>query len=164
MKSRFLLLLWFLSAAATADTGYATREIELRAQPVAGSQVVGTLPKGARFEIVGESKAWAQVKSDKATGWTLLFYVMKGDPPQGATAGRTMSELWNLGTDRDKGQITSTIGVRGIDEEQLKAAHFDAQELKRLEAQLVQPQAAEAFAQTGGLSPRKVDYLPGTAQ
>jgi len=164
MKSRFLLLLWFLSAAAVADTGYATREIELRAQPVAGSQVVGTLPKGARFEIVGESKAWAQVKSDSGAGWTLLFYVMKGEPPQGLSAGRTVSELWNMGTDRHKGQITSTIGVRGINEEQLKSAHFNAEEMKRLEALQTSPQAGESFAKAGGLAPRKVDYLPGAAQ
>ena len=141
------------------EPGYATREIALRAEPVAGASVTATLAKGEKFEITGEQKAWVQVKSGERSGWTLLFYVMKGDPPQGVTAGRTMSELWNLGTDRDKGQITSTIGIRGIDEEQLKAAHFDAEELRRLESLGLSKEAGDAFAREGALSPRQVNYL-----
>jgi hypothetical protein len=150
-------------AAWGGETGYATREVELRAEPLAGAAVVGTLAKGAKFEIVGEQKAWAQVKSAERTGWTLLFYVMKGEPPQGASAGRTLSELWNLGTDRSQGQITATIGVRGIDEEQLKAAHFNGEELKRLEALALPKETGDKFAAEGALAPRKVDYLPAGA-
>jgi hypothetical protein len=150
--------------ALGAEAGYATRDVELRAQPVAGASVVGTVQKGARFEIVGEQKAWAQIKAGELTGWTLLFYVMKGDPPAAASAGRTLSELWNMGTDRaGKGQITSTIGVRGIDEEELKAAKFNAEELRRLEGLLLPKQAGDSFAKDGHLASKKVDYLPDPA-
>lgn len=151
-------------AAWGGESGYATREIELRAEPLAGASVVATLATGQKFEIVGEQKAWVQVKSGERSGWTLLFYVMRGDPPQGMSAGRTMSELWTLGTDRDKGQITSTIGVRGIDEEQLKAAQFNAEELKRLESFGLPKEAGDAFAKEGALAARRVEYLPEPAR
>jgi len=146
------------------ESGYAARDIELRAEPVAGASVVGSVAKGQQFEIVGEQKAWVQVKSASSTGWTLLFYVMKGDPPQGVSAGRAASELWNLGTDRDKGQITSTIGIRGIDEEQLRSAHFDAEELRRLESYGLPKEAGDTFAAQGALAPRQVNYLPEAGQ
>lgn len=164
MRFPFWVALALLPLAARGgENGYATRELELRSDPVAGASVVGTLAKGQKFEIVGEQKAWVQVKAGERSGWTLLFYVMKGDPPQGVSAGRTVSELWTLGTDRDKGQLTSTIGVRGIDEEQLRAAHFDAEELRRLEALGLPKEAGDAFAKQGALTARPVNYLPEPA-
>jgi len=159
-----MLLALLPLAAQGGEAGYATREVELRAEPVAGASVVATLAKGEKFEITGEEKAWVQVKAGSRSGWTLLFYVMKGEPPQGVSAGRTMSELWNLGTDRDKGQITSTIGVRGIDEEQLRAAHFDAEELRRLESLGLPKEAGDAFAKEGALAARQVNYLAEPAR
>ena len=164
MRFPVWIALALLPLAARGESGYATRDLELRAEPAAGAAVVATLPRGEKFEIVGGEKAWVQVKSGDRTGWTLLFFVMKGDPPQGVSAGRTMSELWTLGTDRDKGQITSTIGVRGIDEEQLKSAHFDAEELKRLESFGLPKEEGDAFAKQGALSPRQVNYLAEPAQ
>ena len=165
MRSFALALLVLLPLAAWGgETGYATREVELRAEPVAGSSVVATLAKGEKFEITGGEKAWVQVKAGSRSGWTLLFYVMKSEPPQGASTGRTMSELWNLGTDRDKGQITSTIGVRGIDEEQLRAAHFDAEQLRRLESFGLAKEAGDAFAKEGALAARQVNYLAEPAR
>jgi len=146
------------------ESGYAARDIELRAEPVAGASVVATVAKGQQFEILGGEKAWVQVKAGERSGWTLLFFVMKGDPPQSVSAGRTASELWNLGTDRDKGQITSTIGVRGIDEEQLKAARFNAEELRRLESYGLPKAEGDAFASQGGLAPRQVNYLAEPGQ
>lgn len=161
---KVLALLLVPALAWAGETGYATREIELRAQPVAGAAIAGKVPAGQKFEIVGEEKAWVRVQAGAVSGWTLLFYVMKGEPAQGVSAGRTASELWNLGTDRNKGQITATIGVRGIDEEQLKAAHFNAEELKRLEGMGVGRDAGDAFAQEAGLAARKVADLPEPGQ
>lgn len=161
---KVLVLLLFPLLAWAGETGYATRELELRAQPVAGAAVAGKVAAGEKFEIVGEEKAWVRIHAGAVNGWTLLFYVMKGDPPQNVSAGRTASELWNLGTDRSKGQITSTIGIRGIDEEQLRSAHFNAQELNRLESQAVTKEAGDAFAKEAGLEAKRVADLPGTAQ
>jgi hypothetical protein len=157
----FLLLApW---AALAAEPGYATRELELRAEPVSGAPVTGKVEKGGRFEIVGERKAWSQVKSGGLTGWALSFYVMKGEPAPEVRVGRRLSGLFSLGTER-RAETTATIGIRGLDEEQLMAAQYNEQELKRLEAHGVPRKEGEAFAQRGQLVPQKVDYLAPPAQ
>jgi hypothetical protein len=121
------------------------------------------VPKGAKFEILGEQKAWSQVKSGTLTGWTLSFYVMKGEPAAPQRASRRFGELFSLGTER-RAETTATIGIRGLDEEQLKAAQFNEQELKRLEALGLPKGEGEAFAKRGGLAPQKVDYLAPLSQ
>ena len=163
MLRALLLAAALLPAAALAEPGYATRELELRAQPVAGAPVTGKVEKGARFEIIGEQKAWSQVKAGAASGWTLSFYVMKGAPAGEAGLGQRLSEVVSLGTER-RSETTATIGVRGLDEEQLKGAQFNEPELKRLEAQRLPKEEGERFARRGQLAPQKVDYLAPPAQ
>lgn len=162
-----LRLLAFLllapGAALAAEPGYATRELELRAEPVSGAPVAGKVEKGGRFEILGERKAWSQVRAGSLTGWTLSFYVMKGEPAPEPRVGRRLSGLFSLGTER-RAETTATIGIRGLDEEQLAAAQFNEQELNRLEAQRLPRSEGEAFAKRGQLVPQKVDYLAPPSQ
>jgi hypothetical protein len=157
----FLLLApW---AALAAEPGYATRELELRAEPVSGAPLTGKVEKGGRFEILGERKAWSQVKSGSLTGWTLSFYVMKGEPAPEPRVGRRLSGLFSLGTER-RAETSATIGIRGLDEEQLMAAQFNEEELKRLEALRLPRAEGETFAQRGQLVRQKLDYLAPPAQ
>ncbi len=148
----------FVPLVGIAEPGYATRDVELKSEPAGAASAVGTLQKGAKFEIVGEKGAWSQVKSGDLTGWTLSFYVMKGEPAAQASLGQRLGEVWTLGTER-RAETTATLGVRGLDEDQLRAAQFNAEELKRLEALAVPKAEGDAFAQQGQLVPRKVDYL-----
>jgi hypothetical protein len=150
--------LCLLPAFALAEPGYATRDVELRAEPAGAAKVLGTLQKGARFEITAEKGAWSRVASASADGWTLSFYVMKGEPAAQVSLGTRLGEVWTLGSDR-RAETTATIGVRGLDEEQLKAAQFNADELQRLEAQGQSQAEAEAFARRGKLMPQAVNYL-----
>jgi hypothetical protein len=152
------LLLLLPGAAVAAEPGYASRDVDLRAEPLSGAPVTGRLEKGARFEILAEQKAWSQVKAGGVTGWTLSFYVMRGEPAQPARMGRRLGELFSLGTER-RSETTATIGIRGLDEEDLKAAQFNEPELKRLEALGLPRSEGEAFAKRGRLEPQKVDYL-----
>lgn len=164
MISRFLLAAaLLLPLCAVAEPGHASRDLELRAEPASGSPVTAKVAKGDRFEILREQKAWSQVKSGEVTGWTLSFYVMKGDPPAQVSTRRRLGELFSLGTDRST-HTTATIGVRGLDEEQLKSAQFNEPELKRMES-FSQPRAeGDAFARRGQLTPQKVDYLAPVQQ
>jgi hypothetical protein len=156
-----LCMAW-LSALA-GEAGFATRDIELKAEPRGAAAVTGTLQKGAKFEIVGEKGAWSQVKSGNAAGWALSFYVMKGEPAAQVGVGQRLGEVWTLGTDR-RAETTATIGIRGLDEEQLKSAQFNEQELKRMEALAVPRAEGDAFAQKGNLAPQKVEYFPSANQ
>ena len=156
------LLLWAPQALA-GESGFASRDIELRAEPLSGAPVVGRLSKHTRFEIVAEQKAWSQVKAGELSGWTLTFYVLKGEPAPQVSTGRRLSELFSLGTER-RAETTATIGVRGLDEEQLKSAQFNEPELKRLEAYGLPRGEGDAFARRAELQPQKVDYLAPLSQ
>jgi len=149
--------------AQAGEVGYASRELELRAQPLSGAPVTAKLAKHTKFEILAEQKAWSQVKAADTTGWTLTFYVLKGEPAPQVSTGRRLSELFSLGTER-RPETTATIGVRGLDEEQLKSAQFNEQELKRLEALGVPKSEGEAFARRAQLQPQKVDYVAPLSQ
>lgn len=161
----FAVLAAFAAAplAALAEPGYASRDVELKAEPAGTARVVGTLQKGAKFEIVGEKGAWSQVKAEGLSGWTLSFYVMKGEPAAQVSLGQRLGEVWTLGTER-RAETSATLGVRGLDEDQLRAAQFNAQELRRLEALAVAAPEGEAFARKAALVPLKVDYLAPPAK
>jgi hypothetical protein len=159
----FLMLLALPLSALCAEAGYTSRELELKAEPAAGAQALATLPKGAKVEILAEQKAWSQVRSGAVSGWTLSFYVMKGEPAADVGLARKLSEAWSLGTER-RAETTATIGVRGLDEEQLRSAQYDAEELKRLEALSLPAADAERFAKQGGLVRQAVQYFPAPAQ
>lgn len=62
------------------------------------------------------------------------------------------------------GQIVATAGIRGLDEERLRAARFDAAELNRMESYTASADAARSFAAQGGLSSHPVAYLPDPAR
>src|SRR3954470_23585063 len=114
MNPRLLLALALLPCAVLAgEAGYTTREVELKAQPAGPAQVLGTLQKGARFEIVAEKGAWSQVTAGSLTGWGLSFYVLKGEPAAQVSVGTRLGEVWSLGTER-RAETTATIGIRGL--------------------------------------------------
>jgi hypothetical protein len=164
---KFLLAGLFLFASAFAlgaETGYSTRDLELRAEPRSDSGAVGTLSKGGRYELVRQHQAWSQVSAGGRQGWVLSVFLMAGDPPQERSVGRTLSDLMSFGTERGKGQMTATIGVRGLDEEELKAARANPEELRKLESYSVPAEAGEGFAAQGQLARRSLAYPQPPAQ
>jgi hypothetical protein len=162
MRCLAILLFGLLCQAALAgETGYAAREVEVRAEPRNDALLIGKLAKGARFELLERKLSWARISADGRQGWTLFFFLMSGDPPSPQSPGLAVSELWTLGTDRQSsgGRVTATIGTRGLDDAQLASARFDAKELAALEALSQPPQAAAAFAADAGLAKQSVDPL-----
>ena len=55
--------------------------------------------------------------------------------------------------------VTSTIGIRGIDEEDLKQASFNADQMKLLDGYVATQQVAEQAARATGLAPVSVEYM-----
>jgi uncharacterized protein YgiM (DUF1202 family) len=148
------------SPGYAADVRYASKELNLRAAPRGDSATVATIPKNTRFEVIGEQASWAQISTGKQQGWVLFFYLI----PEPTSNPEPMNEVKNsfglLTGKQGTGQVTAVLGVRGLDEEQLKAAKFNADELKRLEALPASRQAAESFAREGRLVARKIEFLP----
>jgi hypothetical protein len=76
-------------------------------------------------------------------------------------AGKELAGISGVATGRaGTGQVVSATGVRGLSAEDLKAAQFDEQELKRAEANAVAADDARRFAQAGKLAARTVALLP----
>jgi hypothetical protein len=163
LRSRLLLLgLAVAFPALAGEAGYLTREVELKVAPSQSAGVVSRLAKHTKVEVLVEQRAWAQVKSGETTGWMLSFYVMKGEPAPSVSWGRRLSSAWSLGTER-KVNTSATIGVRGLDEEELKSAQFNETELKRLEGLSLAAPEGERFAGQGSLVPQRLEYLPAPA-
>lgn len=76
--------------------------------------------------------------------------------PASHAMGTRPQSMGTLGT----GQIVATAGIRGLDEEKLKAAQYDAAQVNQLESQTVSADAARSFAAQAGLHNRPVAYLP----
>jgi hypothetical protein len=128
-KTRGLRIPAFLSAVvlacgiASAQQVTMSRDSKVFAEPKAGSAVVGELKQGASAEVTNKQGAFVQVQSGGTTGWTFSFNVNYGSAGPAAATPTPKSR---------PGQ--STIGIRGLEEEDLKKAQFDAKQLDALDA------------------------------
>jgi hypothetical protein len=145
------------SAAAQQVT--LERDSPLYAEPRLDASQVAQLKLGATGEVIGKQGAWLNLKTAGGSGWLFSFNVRfqsqaagAGDTGAGSTAGRLFGPRRNV-------SVTSTIGIRGIEEEDLKQASFNAEQMKLLEGYAATRQAAEQRARGSGLAPVSVEYM-----
>lgn len=152
-----LIILLFIPLLASAENGVALKDDNLRTEPFSDAKTAGKMMRGEKVQILAKQGAWLRIKSPKAEGWVRLLSVSRGEP---AASGKN-SDLLALSSGRaGTGQVVSTTGVRGLSEEELKAAHFSDSEIQKLEANGISTQNAAKFAAEAGLEARKVEYLP----
>ena len=158
LRIALLLLPLLLAAAPAAAQQFALeRDSPLYAEPRLDAARVADLKQGIGGEVVGKQGAWINVKTSAGDGWLFSFNVRfqsKGDT--GDTGGPGLGRVL---APRQRVQVTSTIGVRGLDEQDLKQASFNAAELKLLDGYAVSKKVAEEGARAAGLQPEKLDYL-----
>ena len=154
-----LLILYALASpilALAGDAGTAIKMDSLRAEPFADAKTVGSLNKNDSVEILTKKGAWLQVKSKKNTGWVRLLSVKRG----GTSA--SSSSVADIASGRTgTGKVVSTTGIRGLSAEELKAAKFNEEEMKKMESYQASSSDAQSFATAGGLSANKMAYLKG---
>lgn len=165
MKKGFMVLLlaaWTASAMA-ASTGTLIRSEQVRATPSPSGTAVIKLPSGTPVEVVGRKGGWLQVKTKGKTGWVRLLSVRSSS---GGSAGSAadIGGVVGLATQRNNSQVVATAGLRGLNEEDLKGAHYDAAQIKKLDSYTVNRQQAESFAARAGLHSRHVAYLKAPVQ
>jgi hypothetical protein len=154
-----LLLLMALGAnihALAGDAGTALKTDSIRAEPFADAKTVGSLAKNDSVDILSKKGAWLQVKSKKSTGWVRLLSVKRG---AGSGSGSSVADIASGRT--GTGKVVSTTGIRGLSAEELKAAKFNEDEMKKMESHAVNASDAQSFASAGGLSASKMAYLKG---
>jgi hypothetical protein len=120
---------------------------------------VAQVAEKTSVDVLKRQGAWTQVKSGGQQGWVKLLSLRlggagdakkEGDSGVGAllTAARTGSS-----------GVTSSTGVRGLDEEDLKNPHPNPKELEKLKTLAVNAADAKSFAAQGKLAGREMEYL-----
>jgi uncharacterized protein YgiM (DUF1202 family) len=143
--------------AQAQEEGVALKADKLVAEPFADAKQVGTLAKGDTVTILRKTGGWYEIKGNGAQGWVRMLSVRRGQAAKGSAA----KDVSALATGRaGTGQIVSTTGVRGLSEEELKAAKYDEKELKKAESFVVSKADAAKFAQKGDLLAQAFNYLP----
>jgi hypothetical protein len=153
-----LCLLVCAPAALAAESGTLLKADELKAEPFRDAKMVKALAKGEKLDILGKQGGWFKVKAGKSRGWVRMLSVRKGTA---AKAGGGAAGLLDMASGRaGTGKVVATTGIRGLNEEELRAAHFSEQEVALAESYAVNKADARKFAAQGKLAARPFDYLP----
>jgi hypothetical protein len=158
------MFLFAVSAIAAGEAGTALKKDNLMAEPFRDAKIVGPLNTGDKVEILKKQDGWFQVKSAKGSGWVRMLSIRLGEARKGTvdTTGVLGLASGRAGT----GKVVATTGIRGLSEEDLKAAKYNEPELRKTESYGVTRAEAQKFASEGKLAARKVEYLqvPGTGK
>jgi len=152
------LLLCVSTASAWAATGTVLRNEKLYSQPSSGSAVAADVAKGTSVNILSKQGGWLRVTAGRTTGWIRLLSVRAGE---GGVGGAGLGDVVGAATTRsDPSRVVAVAGLRGLNDEDLKQAKFNAEELARLNSWQVTPSQAQTFASQSGLATVKVTSLP----
>ena len=157
-----LLLLLLLAAlpAAAGSPGATLKETPLKDKPFADAATLANLPAKAAVDVLGRQGGWLKVTASGKQGWVRMLNVRTGPPGQ-ASAGREVQEVAAVASGRaGKGNIVATSGIRGLSEEELKAAKPNPAEFRKLDGYAVSEERAREYAGRSGLVARSIPYLP----
>jgi len=143
-------------AANAAEMVTLERDTRLRAEPSPAAPGGATLKQGAKAELMDKRGVWIHVKSDGISGWLYTFDVRYGERQAGSGQGDAAA-VGRFASARPA--TTATIGIRGLSEEDLQKASFNAGEMAQLDAYVASRQAAEQQASANSLQPVKVEYF-----
>ena len=116
-------------------------------------------PHKAAVEILKRQGGWTQVKpATAAAGWVRMLNLRMGTGAPAKQGGSGIGALFNVARSGSSGN-TVTTGVRGLSEEDLRAARPNPQELKRMQQFSVSPAEAQKFASAGKLQKQSVEYV-----
>jgi hypothetical protein len=146
------------AAAVSSALGTVLRAEKLYSEPASTSKVTASVAKGASVEILGKQAGWLRVKAGRQSGWIRLLSVRAGS---GGLGGAGVGDVVGAATTRsDPTRVVAVAGLRGLNDEDLKQAKFNAEELARMDAQSVSATQVRTFASQAGLAAVSVPDLP----
>jgi hypothetical protein len=150
--------------ALAAQSGTMIKPETLYASPAGNSARLGSVSRGAPVTVIKRQGGWLQVASGRSRGWVRLLSVRTGAAYRSNGAADIVGMAQMATGKRQPGQIVATAGVRGLNEEDLKEAHYSADGIAQLERYTISGSTARSFAAQGGLRATSVAYLPNPAQ
>ena len=157
LTASLVLAAMLIAAAASAEPVTIARDSTLHAKPDASAAVTAKVKRGTSGDAGAKQGAWVNVKTSGGAGWILSFNLDYGAPS--GSGGADVSALKSRLTGQQKLNVTSTIGVRGIEKEDLQKAEFNAQQVAQLEKYRASDAAAKSGAASAGLRATEIDYL-----
>ncbi len=149
-----------LSGIAIADPGSTLKTDSVRAEPYPDAKILFSIAKGEQIDILARNGGWLRIKHTRGSGWIRMLSVKRGQPPKTNSAAQASGVLKLASGRAGTGQVVSTTGIRGLSEEELKSAKYNAEELKKAQSYAVSAADAQLFASKGKLVARRVAYLP----
>lgn len=160
MRYLYALILYaaFAAPVYAVQVAYAVRSTEIKLLPYSDAATVATLDEKAKVNILLRQGGWVKINSKNGNGWVRMLSV-RSDTTARKTGDSGLISLLNVGRSGSSG-ITTTTGIRGLSEEDLKNAQPNPGELEKLEKYAVNKTKAERFARDAKLKTQQLDYLP----
>lgn len=153
-----VLLIAAMQPAFAVETGTALKADAIKKEPYSDAKTVAVLAVGDQVNIFRKDGGWLMIKSAKGNGWVRMLSIRKGAAKKGRGV---LDSFKGLASGRaGTGKVVATTGIRGLNEEELKSAKFDANELGIAESYLTTRADAQSFANQGKLKPLSLNYLP----
>lgn len=143
------------------------RESRLHAEPRLDAPEVAVATAGTIAEVLGKSGAWLNVRTPSASGWLFSFnvrFIAKPSDAARESSDGNDSAIGRIFGPRRGVNVTSAIGVRGLEKEDLQQAQFSAEQIQLLDSFATSKEAAEESAQAKGLVAVQVDYMEAGTQ
>ena len=148
-----------LALSVLAQQVVVEKDSDLRGAASHSAPVVGKVKQGTNGEVTDKSGAWVNLKTPDAAGWLFSFNVrFAGSGAAGGGDGGS-GLVSRLTGPRTNVSVTSTLGTRGIEEEDLKQGTFNAGEMKILDSYATTKDAAQEAARAAGLEAASIAYL-----
>jgi hypothetical protein len=157
------------SAQAQDESALVKRSTELREAPGETGRSLASLPAETALTRLGDRQGpWIRVRTAAgATGWVHLFDVGPASrgaaaPTSGGAAGalRGVTSFFTKPSEQRSATATSTIGIRGLDAQDIAQAQPDTGAVTRMETLRVAEPQARQFARDASLKTASVDPLP----
>jgi len=154
-------------AAAQVEPGPASVLVsaDLRRSPGDRADVVGSVSAGDAVEVLEVRGDQAKVAAGNERGWMPIEKLgARGEPPAADAGGRTFlgalgGALAGTGRGRADASRSGTVGIRGLQGEDLANAAPDPRAVERLEDWRASPQDGLAYGDGAGLRSRDVAYV-----
>ncbi len=169
LRTKWALCLFSLVACAgaqaqTVQAMTVKRDTDLKKAPEPTAEVVMPMQTNHVVTHAGERQgAWMRVKADNGKqGWMKLFDLSAAPAGVAADSGSTAKGIGGLFAASRPKAATSTLGIRGLDADDLAQAQPNPGAVTQGEKLRVSENQARQFAQRSGLSPKPVEDLPPT--
>jgi hypothetical protein len=160
----FLFLIPLSADTAALITGMVFIDTKLVDEPSNSGQLIENLAAKSQVTVQQRQNSWTQVATATNSGWipTLTIRIVSVSQ-QGNVDGATEIVTDRLSSSNTK-TVVATFGVRGIDEETLKSAELNEEQLALLETYQVSESLAKTYARAGDLKSKNVAYFDVTVE